>query len=136
MNPEFDDDDDDSDEDLGEFWDATCWPFTTVRGGFEYTLVKVAHDTGGTGPGPKGWEYCQFQCSIPSPASPEEREQFIQKEKLWASEYGPPRPPPVPDADGWVVIRARNGPLPEECWDCQCWYTDLNNYFVYRRKVG
>jgi hypothetical protein len=126
-----------------DLWDASCWPFVTVRGDYEYTLVKNVFimamemdDPEVEAPAPRendGWDTCPFQHSTPSPLDQTKREQYLRNEQAFAATFIDDGKVYVEDGTGYV--HAKRTPRPKECDDCLCLYADLNVYTVYRRKV-
>jgi hypothetical protein len=118
--------------------DASCWPFVTVRGDYEYTLVKhdvELEDGMVAAPAPQendGWETCPLQSSVPSPLDQAKREQFLRDERAFAATFIDDGKDYI-EMGEWVSLKRK--PRPKECEDCLCLYADLNKYMVYRRKV-
>jgi hypothetical protein len=129
-----------------DLWDASCWPFVTVRGDYEYTLVKETiivamemDDPDVEAPAPRetdGWETCPFQYSTPSPLDQAARERFLRNEKTFAAQFVDDGEKCIEqEIDGVRHIFVKRTPRPRECDDCLCLYADLNIYTVYRRKM-
>jgi hypothetical protein len=128
------------DEELGDVWDASCWPIrVVVRGDFEYTLVKTGKgECFGPRPTEECWEACPFQHSIPSPLDASKRAEFrldakIKNSKIIYARLNDDDPNNDFIQDG-VWLYPKPEPRPKECMDCHCLYADLNEYMVYRRR--